>query len=308
MNITVGIPTYQRPNLLIDTCNQVIKQNHPALLEIIIADQTPWDHLSQFAQDAILDLKKHSKVRYFSLNKANLPSARNFILQKAKGDIILWIDDDVLLPQGFIEEHYRIYKNNNNCSRQIIALAGNPYHRVRDIEDLSVINFENYSKYCSPHFPNDTQFRCHWPKGMVGANHSVLKKFAILSLGYDENFLGSAGYEDTDFTHRLKKTFPEKVVAFNPSAWLIHLRGKTGGCRIEKKNKWNEYDTIIGPQICRIRHNNSVPISNILRMSPLRKENIIKPWRQPLAWLAFFNTLLNAYLLKRKIKSPFTDA
>lgn len=306
MKITIGIPTFRRPKFLIQTCLQVLQQNHSAVCEIIIADQTPWANLDRNWQDAIGKLQEHPLIQYFTLETPNLPGARNFILQKAAGNLIIWLDDDVLLPPGFIEAHYRSF-HSNTCERPVIAVAGNPLHRVVDIADESVVNFDNYLSYCTAHYSTPNEFICDWNKSMIGANHSVLKSYAIKAQGYDENFIGSAGFEDTDFTFRLKKCFPDKFIAYNPDAWLIHLRSKTGGCRIEKKNKWSEYATIIGPQLCRVRHCTDLSLTSILRMSPLRKENIINPWRQPQSWFGFFKSLLLAHLLKNKVKSPFSN-
>ena len=303
MKITVGIPSFGRPEFLVLTARQVLAQNHPAVCEIIVADQTPWDDIDKNWQDAIARIRQEPLVQYFTLEKPNLPGARNFILQKAKGELIIWLDDDVLLPPGFIEAHRRSYLT-DNCGGSVIAVAGNPIHRVMEMPDERLIDFDNYKKYCSPHYAEPTVFTCDWQQSMIGANHSVLRSYAIEAEGYDENILG--GYaEDTDFTCRLKKRFPEKSITYNPDAWVIHLRSKTGGCRIEKRNKWSEYATVIGPHLCYARHKQGISFFQSIRMSPLRRENVIHFWRQPMAWFDFSKSLVIAYLLRKKVKSPF---
>ena len=304
MKIAVGIPTFRRPEVLVRTCEEVLRQNHPAVCEVIIADQTPWDEIEKNWQDAIVRLQRHEHIHYHTLQTPNLPAARNFILQQATGDIVLWIDDDVLLPAGFIGAHYHSYAA-GRCGRPVIAVAGNPVHRIVRVPDERKINFENYKDYCAPHFSTPSGFVCDWRESMIGVNHSVLRLAAMEAGGYDENFSGSAGCEDTDFTCRLRKHFPEKLIAYNPDAWLIHLRSQAGGCRIEKKNKWSEYDAVIGPHICYKRHRRGISIFQSFRMSPLRRENVVGFWRQPRAWYDFFRSLIHAYQLKSRVKSPF---
>ena len=128
MTISVGIPTYRRPDYLLQTIEEVLRQEHPAVIEIIICDQTIDSETSDSFKNKIQLHVEAQRIRYFRSEIANLPLARNKILAKAKGDIILWIDDDVLLPKGFVEQHYQCYRDNPS-SEKIISVAGLPFHR-----------------------------------------------------------------------------------------------------------------------------------------------------------------------------------
>jgi glycosyltransferase involved in cell wall biosynthesis len=307
MKISVVIPTYIRPKYLLQTVREVIRQSHHAVCEIIIIDQTPKELKTAEFENQISNLKQQANIIYNYRETANLPAARNAAIAIAKGEIVLMLDDDVLLPKNFIEEHYSCYTQNKN----VVCVVGLPYHReakhLEQIDDITVSNFQNYT---TPHF-NQTQRDDNWKGLLVGANHSVLKDYAINAGGYDETMLGNAYYEDSDFVIRLRKTLSDKVIVYNPKAFLVHLRAPMGGARVTDMKKRPAWLSTFSTHIYMWRHTGSTMRRELfvrtLRMGPLRRDNIIQFWKQPHAWYGFVKSLLISYGKKQGPQSIFIN-
>ncbi|MCW8965590.1 MAG: glycosyltransferase [Candidatus Pacearchaeota archaeon] len=53
-------------------------------------------------------------MQYFKFNRdenSGRSSARDRGIDKAKGDILIFIDNDQIVGENFIEQHYNLYKN-----------------------------------------------------------------------------------------------------------------------------------------------------------------------------------------------------
>lgn len=294
--ISIVIPTYNRPEWMLKTLQQVIDQNHGAICEILLIDQTPWFAIPIELQKEILKIKENNLIEYHQLDFPNLPHARNYALNIAKGNIILFLDDDVLLPQNFIVEHLICYKNPD-----VIAVTGELYQRKDGflLSDLKIENPENgsYKVY------NNT-YNYEHAQHLSGGNHSVKMEYALKCGGYDEN-LTTLG-EDVDFTNRLKNILITEKIAFNPKAFILHLRAPTGGCRLSGKSSISEYKHLMGQFLISLRYSKKTIVEILLeniRLGPFRKENVLQPWRQPYAWFSYFKAMVLANKNKNQIKN-----
>lgn len=87
--VTVIIPTYKRPHLVVRAINSVLVQTHRQL-EVLVVDDCSQDD-TQSAVVAIGD----SRVRYLQHNRnKGLPAARNTGIRAAQGEYIAFLDDD----------------------------------------------------------------------------------------------------------------------------------------------------------------------------------------------------------------------
>ena len=292
MKASICIATYNRPKQLLITIQEVLRQKSFSAVELLVIDQTPWENIEEIYRSRISALVEQGLLIYIRRNKPNLPAARNHALSVAKGDVVIWIDDDVLLPDLFVENHLKNYED-----KSVVAVGGLNYDRLNDV-NIDEINLESIFDTTKV-LPKATFVKYHDNfNDLVGANHSVRREIAY-TVKYDSNFIGY--YEDTDFALRLSASGYGRIVC-DPDAWLVHLRAPTGGCRINKKNRWKEY-LMAGPYILfRIRHNNSkYLISETIRVGPLRKENVVRFWRQPYAWFSYFYAIIWAFQRKHRI-------
>ena len=99
MIVSVIIPTYNRHDILPDTVKHLLDQDYPNY-EIIVIDQT---------KDVPNNIKKFFKevsnkgVRYIHIDRPGLPNARNIGIKIATGEIILFVDDDIILGKDWFK-------------------------------------------------------------------------------------------------------------------------------------------------------------------------------------------------------------
>ena len=113
---SVIICTYRRNKVLVETVDQVLAQAD-GLVEVVIVDQKAQHDR---ATDEYLRTKSdQSLIRYFNLEKASLTHARNFGTSQARGALLLFCDDDVVLRPNWIREHIAMYED-----QDVSAVAG----------------------------------------------------------------------------------------------------------------------------------------------------------------------------------------
>ncbi|PWN05339.1 glycosyltransferase [Rhodohalobacter mucosus] len=101
--ITVAICTYNRADYLADTLDALAPQaSDPSLCEILVIDNNSTDSTGSVCKDFA---GKHTglEFRYFKEESQGLSFARNRAVHEAAADSILFIDDDVVPDQHFIE-------------------------------------------------------------------------------------------------------------------------------------------------------------------------------------------------------------
>jgi len=99
-SVTVLIPTVDRYPYLRPLLDQLRRQTVPPL-EILVLDQTRADRRADGLASEFPDLP----VRYFALDKAGQCSSRNLGIHSARGEAILFLDDDDEVPPDLIERH-----------------------------------------------------------------------------------------------------------------------------------------------------------------------------------------------------------
>ncbi len=115
--ISIIICTYLRGEKLIDAIWSVIRQSMSKKeYEIIIVDNAP---LTSGIRETVEDFKrKYSEfegfIRYIGVPQKGLSYARNGGMWSAKGEYLLFLDDDVLADYYLLEEIYSGYKYHPN--------------------------------------------------------------------------------------------------------------------------------------------------------------------------------------------------
>ncbi|CBN56465.1 MULTISPECIES: hormogonium polysaccharide biosynthesis glycosyltransferase HpsN [Kamptonema] len=226
--ISVVIPTYNREVHLRDTLADVVKQNYPHF-EVLVVDQTR-SHEDE-TQSYLKELVDTGKIRWFRVNWASLPGARNYAVERAFGNIILFIDDDVQLPDSFLENHARNYLE----KPQIGAVAGRVFDRMKLDDsggDLRIEYLPTEAMDAGIGWYHIDLVHTVKPQQVLsarGCNMSFRREIFIEhGLRFDERFMGSAVREESDFCLRLQAIGYQ--IWYEPEAYLIHLGEETGGC------------------------------------------------------------------------------
>jgi GT2 family glycosyltransferase len=288
-SISIAIPTYNRNRILKDTINQVLGYKH-LLLEILIIDQT---EIHDAETETYLYEKKISgEIIHIIQYPPNLPAARNRALKESKADIIIFIDDDIILGDNFVEEHHKNYEDD-----KVVAVAG----RVRQRLGWPPINRPKRWKRLLDYryFYLNSNNRVEGIANFPGGNHSIKIEIARLLGGYDENYFGSGLREETDMAIRLANR--DYNIVYDPLAELYHLSAPSGGCR-----KVNIFDASAGRCLLyfAIKHLNSLKtdvlydFKRALRIMVFNKQNLKRPF--VLIYMALKFGLLLLYFLASK--------
>ena len=106
--ISIIIPVYNLQNYIKETINSILNQTFDDF-ELIVVDDGSDDN-------SIKILEKYPQVSLFKLKHIGAGSARNFAINKAKGDYILFLDGDDIFDKNFLYLMYKkITENNSDC-------------------------------------------------------------------------------------------------------------------------------------------------------------------------------------------------
>ena len=300
--VAVAIPTYRREQVLVDTLNQVLEQQPPPN-EIIVVDQTP---VHEPGTEAFLRRTAATgRLIWLRQETPNLPQARNRALGVSSCDVVIFVDDDVVLPQGFVARHQSRYTD-----ASVSAVAGRIEQEVW--RERSAVAWPRAMDY--RYFALNVAVPARGIARMGGCNHSV-RRTALLDIGgYDENYIGWAYAEDSDAAVRLWKS--GKCVVYDPEAVLTHLAIPAGGCRTaDPALRRPEWMLSFPALYYAVRHLwptlyfwREVAVWRV-RQFVLRRATVTRPWKLPWAVASYSYALARAVVAaKRQVPTWQRDA
>jgi GT2 family glycosyltransferase len=200
--VSLIIPTYNREEELCETLRCALAQTYPRL-EIVIVDQASAHTPSTraFLEQAA------DRIRSIRSSPPNLPLARNRGVEHARGEIIIFADDDVTFGPEFVESHVAYYQAEPEiggvAGRVEVPPAARPFHPV--------------GAYASE---------------ARGCNMSYRRQVIFEVGGFDPRFSGNARGEEIDFVRRLRRRGYR--LANGARATLFHHAAPSSGT-------WREY-------------------------------------------------------------------
>jgi len=218
--VSLIIPTYNRQEIVLQTLQYIKQQSIPGF-EVILVDQTESNdsNLNNFKDDGF-------KYKYLKIKETGLPNARNVGAENAKGDILIFIDDDSIPDSDLIQSYMNLF---NDYEKDKFCIGG------RIIEKNTTMFKENdsivggwitwYGKTLK-NFDTVKSGECEWASG---GNFGLTKDLFIEAGCFDPNFIGTAVLEDGDFGYAVKKIGGR--VYYYPEPVIEHLRIPTGGVR-----------------------------------------------------------------------------
>jgi GT2 family glycosyltransferase len=219
LTISVIVPSYNRFDALRQTLCDLAAQARPADEVLVIDQSQDGDGRSLPRGD---QLPPVPGLRYLYQPVPNAQAARNRGIREARGQVLLFVDDDVRLPPDFVASHLRNYEEDPGLD----GVAG----QTLDVGQAPTAEFP--PAYSWPHngwmfFPlNFAERRAtvNWPS----CNASVRRELALRIGGFDEQFVRT-WFDDTDFSWRLHQAGAR--IVFDPTASLVHLKVPSGGKR-----------------------------------------------------------------------------
>lgn len=212
--ISVVICTYNRAPILVQSILSLDNQEEmkPGDYEIVIIDDGSTDDTAQ----KVRELQTITPLRYYFKDWGGRSEARNLGIEKAEGEIIVFVDDDIIAPPRFLANHLVKYNGKGK-----IVVRG-PIVNIREPEIIP--DFKPGAEHFSSAF-------------FCTCNASTHKKTLEEIGGFDTDFK-EYGFEDNEIGWRLRQAGCEYV--FSNDAYIFHFKPHQGESLDKMKKRAQE--------------------------------------------------------------------
>ncbi len=219
--VSVVVATYRREHMLVDTLNDLIQQEYPDF-EVLVVDQTP-EHTPEVAAYLNAFHASGGRHQWLVTDTPGLTRARNLGLAQATGEIVVYVDDDVRIPDtAFLQHHVDAFKD-----PAVGAVAGRVLEPHRP--PFTVSHRVGWLGFWGTREPGFGTAVSGYAESVRGCNMSFRRLVLEHIGGFDESYTRSAYREDTDVAFRVKRAGYR--LWFSAEAWLYHLSSAEGGTR-----------------------------------------------------------------------------
>lgn len=216
------IPTMMRQSFTLNLLDDLSNQTFPPK-QVVVVDATPVEQ-----RDESLYTNKTYPFELIIKWQETKGScrARNEAIELCTGEYIIFGDDDIRIPENYIENHIRFLQTYNADACNGLDIRAD--NQSQDLNDLK----QKLQKL------GDNRYMVGAAQFLNNANNCVKKEFVDKLVGNDINFDGGYG-EDKDFGLSLTKI--GVVVLQNPFSTNLHLKPPVGGYRF-----WGSQAKIVG--------------------------------------------------------------
>ena len=192
---SIIIPAYKRPQELKITLQAIFSQTRKLDdIEIIVVDDSPEGE----AGKVIENVEKKCAIHYVKNPKKGRSQARNEGIKHARGEIILFIGDDIVVSPDWLETHLQFHEKKRGINDVVIGFTTwySELHISRYMRWLE--NGGPLLKFKGLKNGKETDIY-HFYTGNISLKKKLLEKEK-----FNENF-DLYGWEDIELGHRLKK-------------------------------------------------------------------------------------------------------
>jgi glycosyltransferase involved in cell wall biosynthesis len=241
MRVSVVIPTYYRSRELAKCLDGILGQEVKPM-EVIVVDDTPVDEIRQLFEDFLVMARQEGVDLIYTKNhrERSTSIARNIGAKAAKGEIVLFVDSDVVLHRGYIEGLLKAYSEHPEAvgiTGWIKSLSTQTF-----VQDIHYWFFQSLKRlFFLFHDSRDSCRFSEYPivltrvivcQRFVGANMSC-RRSLFDEFEFDESLKGYAYWEDALFSGSVNKKYPGRLL-MTPASTCTHSFSEEGR---EKKVK-----------------------------------------------------------------------
>jgi glycosyltransferase involved in cell wall biosynthesis len=169
---SVVIPTCNRGDSVVATLETVLANTHPSF-EVILIDQSKNDE----TENAVEHFKSDSRFRYVRFAARGAGRSRHLGLSEARGEVVLYTDDDCTVPSDWIEKMTGIFNSNPRVAVVFCNVDPAPHDQV--------------AGFIPAYQRQDSKIvRNMWDKCQargIGAGYGVRREMALAIGGFDRN-------------------------------------------------------------------------------------------------------------------------
>lgn len=252
MNIdcSIIIPTFNRPGSVENLVDALLHQLWDST-EIIVVSQGA----------LVPNLPQDPRITHVHLGSPSLTKARNEGVAQARGEILLFLDDDCIPSEDLIREHIGLHTAFPHHG----AIAGSVHDHNNKGTKTQVVRFDTRTlTYDCDYAKADECDIAGFPGGHVSFKRKLFERFL-----YDPWFRGNAQFEEIDFAMRLMAAgIP---IRYSSRVAIDHFLHETGGCRSERTTPVFEMNRFFNRGLCFAKN---VTLRHVLAFVHKQKYNL----------------------------------
>lgn len=213
VRLSVVIPTYERPDRALGVCDALERQSlAPDLFEAVIVD----DGSKVDPSPKLLEKERPYRLIVHRQPNRGAAAARHRGAELSAGEVLLFVDDDMLLSPELLAEHLRVHESTPR------AVVIGCIRSSKKLSDLSL--FERFHAKKLEDFWADLRKTGRFPRGseLCSGNLSLRREDYFAVGGFDTS-LGRA--EDMEIGIRLEKAGAQ--IRFSDAAYTVHDSDRT---------------------------------------------------------------------------------
>ena len=216
MFCSLVVPCYSRAQFLRDTVRSLLEQRAPFDFEILVIDNSPNGAHKDLA-DEFPD--EPAPLRVICEPKMGLHFARHAGAREARGEVVVYVDDDVIAPPGWLEAIATPFQSDEN-----VAIVGGKV--VAQWEDGPPASLDFPMTYLSLLDEGEQTRELKWPEGVFGCNMAVRRDIIFQVGGFHPDGIADPkrwflrGDGETGFHQKVFESGGK--VLYVPGAWLWH--------------------------------------------------------------------------------------
>jgi glucosyl-dolichyl phosphate glucuronosyltransferase len=244
MKISVVIPTYNREEHLKNCLFSLLAQTKKPF-EILVIENSDNPHAEMIIKNLENQFKKQNVFLYYFKNSINSGAiARNLGASKAKGDLIAFLDDDVILDANYYEEIEKVFLEYPD----VLGVHGynkltiNAYQEMKNSFSKSLLDkfykffmissyYEEAKSRVLPSLcvtnPIPTSFDSIVQSEWVSTCAGVFSKKVFTKFHFDNQFMKYSWNEYLDFSYSIFKEH-QKSLFVTPQAKYIDVATSDG--------------------------------------------------------------------------------
>ena len=205
--VSVVIPTHNRSDALALTLAELAKQDFRDPWEAVVVNNRSTDDTDEVVRRQSFPVP----LRLVHEETPGAAPARNRGAREARGEILIFIDNDILVPPDFVRRHVETLRANPGC--WFIGRVVNPPELRRSVfgryrDDLH----ESYFRHLPTEGLADYE-------GATGQNWAMRKEEFVAAGGFDEGY-AIASCEDSELALRARRKGFRTM--FNPRSVVVH--------------------------------------------------------------------------------------
>ncbi len=229
-SVSIIVPTYNRRERLIRLL-RTLEQRHQAgaRFEVVVVV----DGASDGTVEMLATFHPSYPLRVLTQANQGPAAARNHAIAAATGDVLLFLDDDVVPAEGLIERHLAIHQ------RDPRAVVTGPMIDPPDQTLAPWLRWEAVTLQKQYDAMVAGEYR-PTPRQFYTANASVRREHALAVGGFDQSFTRA---EDVEFAYRLAHHGME--FHFDPEAAVLHEPDRTFKSWMHVGYEYGRFDVIM---------------------------------------------------------------